>query len=273
MIMPDTLDSFVSRIKSLEIQGAQEIAVESLKFLRGYGKNFGYGKKFSGAMRELEKSRPTAVVLHNCLEILREDPSKENIEKLLLQIRSATKKIAANAKFIKTGDTILTHCHSGVTVSVLKCAWAAGKKISVIATETEPKHQGIRTAHELAEAGIPVTLIADSAVSFFMPKVDYVILGSDAVRKEGNVNKIGSLNIAISAREFKKPYYVAASTLKLDRRQNIEIEMRPPAEVYHAMKGVKILNPAFDITPWKFVTRIITERGVMTPGNLMKLMK
>jgi ribose 1,5-bisphosphate isomerase len=221
----------------------------------------------------LENARPTAVVLHNCLEILYKEPSKGTIGKLLAQIKNSTKRMAGNAKFIRSGDVILTHCHSGVTVSVLKHAWSAGKKISIIATETEPKHQGIKTAHELAEAGIPVTLIADSAVSYFMPHVNYVLLGSDALRKEGNVNKIGSLNVALSAREFKKPYYVAASTLKLDRRKKIEIEMRPPSEVYHAMKGVKILNPAFDITPWRFVSRVVTEKGVMTPGNLMKLMK
>jgi ribose 1,5-bisphosphate isomerase len=273
MIMPESIEVFVSRVKSLEIQGAQEIAIESLKFLRDYGKTNGYGKKFLDAMNQLEKARPTAVVLHNCLEILRKGPSKAAIEKILAQIKSATKHIAANAKFIRSGDVVMTHCHSGVVVAVLRHAWASGKKISVIATETEPRQQGIRTARELSEAGIPVTLIVDSAVSYFMPQVDYVLLGSDALRREGNVNKIGSLNMALVARNFKKPYYIAASTLKLDWRKKVEIEMRPPFEVYHALKGVKILNPAFDITPWKFVSRIVTEVGVMTPGNLMKLMK
>ena len=271
--MPESLETFVSRVRSLEIQGAQEIAIESLKFLRSYGKANGFGAKFSAAMKALEGARPTAVVLHNCLEILGKNPSKAAIEKLLVQIKGATKKIAANAKFIGSGDVIMTHCHSGVAVAVLKHAWQSGKKISVIATETEPKHQGLRTIRELSEAGIPATLIVDSAVSYFMPHVDCVLLGSDALRKEGNVNKIGSLNVALAAREFKKPYYIAASTLKLDSRKNIEIEMRPTSEIYHKINGVKIMNPAFDITPWKFVSRIVTERGVMTPGNLLKLIK
>lgn len=271
--MPVHLEAFVARIKALDIQGAQEIAVESLKFLRGYGKTHGFGKKFFYAMKELESARPTAVVLHNCLELLRKEPSKQNIERLLVQIKNSTKRIALNAGFIRSGDVVMTHCHSGVTMSVLRHAWKSGKKISIIATETEPKHQGVRTARELAALEIPTILIADSAVSYFMPQVDYVLLGSDALRKEGNVNKIGSLNIAISAREFRKPYYTVASTLKLDRRKKIEIEMRTPHEIYRDLKGVKILNPAFDITPWKFVSRIVTEKGVMTPGNLMKLMK
>ena len=271
--MPESLESFVSRIKSLEIQGAQEIAIESLKFLRTYGKTHGFGAKFFSAMKDLEGARPTAVVLHNCLELLRKSPSKQTIEKLLAQIKSATKSIAANAKFLKSGDVILTHCHSGVAVAVLKHAWQSGKKISVIATETEPRHQGLRTIRELSEAGIPVTLIVDSAVSYFMPSVSCVLIGSDALRREGNVNKIGSFNVALSAREFGKPYYIAASTLKFDTRKKIEIEMRPAAEIYRPVSGVKILNPAFDITPWKLISRVVTERGVMTPGNLLKLMK
>ena len=268
-----TLKLFVEKIKSLKIQGAQEIAIESLKFLREYGKSYGYGKKFFSAMKILENARPTAVVLHNCFETLKKDPSKETINKLLSRIRTSTKNVAKHAKFIKSGDVIMTHCHSGVAMSVLKYAWKSGKKISVIATETKPKLQGIKTAKELASAKIPVTLITDSAVSFYIPKVDYVLLGSDAMRKDGNVNKIGSLNIALAAHYFKKPYYVAASTFKLDRRPKIKIEMRPPDEIYKPIKGVKILNPAFDITPWKLVTRIITEKGVMTPGNLIKLMR
>lgn len=262
----------VAKIKGLDIQGAQEIAIESLKFLRSYGSDYGYCRKFSEAMEKLEEARPTAVVLHNCIEELKKEPSGETIVMLLARIKSSTKKIADSAKFIKSGDVIMTHCHSGVAVAVLKHAFASGKKITVIATETEPKHQGIKTATELAEAKIPVTLIADSAVSYYMPQVNFVLVGSDAMRREGNVNKIGSLNVALAAREFKKPYYVAASTLKLDRRKKIEIEMRPAHEVYHNIKGVKIANPAFDITPWKFVTRIATEKGVMTPGNLMRLL-
>jgi len=271
--MPEVLESFVKRIRSLNIQGAQEIAIESLKFLRSYGKTHGFGAKFASATKELEAVRPTAVAIHNCMEELRKEPSARTIEKILARIKSSAKLVAANAKFIKSGDVIMTHCHSGVTTNVLKHAWQSGKKISVIATKTEPKQQGIRTVHELAEAGIPVTLIADSAVSFYMPQVDYVLVGSDALRKEGNVNKIGSLNVALAAREFKKPYYVAASTLKLDGRKKVEIEMRPPEEIHPPIKGVKILNPTFDITPWKFVSRIVTEKGVMTPGNLLKLMR
>ncbi|MFQ6009885.1 MAG: translation initiation factor eIF-2B [Candidatus Aenigmatarchaeota archaeon] len=269
--MPE-LKEMVEKIKSLKIQGAKEIATESLRFLRKYSRKHGFGSKFNRAMKELEAARPTAVVLHNCIEILKKDKSKKKINFLLTKLKTSPKKIAEASRFIKSGQTIMTHCHSGTAVSVLRHAKKQGKRIKVIATETEPKQQGIRTAKELAAAGIPVTLIVDSAVSFFMPEVDLVMVGSDAMRKEGNVNKIGSLNIALAANFYKKPYYVVASTLKLDKRKKIEIEERPPSEVYKALKGVKIRNPAFDITPWRFITRIITEKGIMTPGNLKRLL-
>jgi len=172
---------------------------------------------------------------------------------------------------IKKNYVIMTHCHSGEALRVIKLG--KKKKISVIATETEPREQGVKTVKELRDMKIPVILIVDSAVGYFMPQVDCVILGSDAIRREGNVNKIGSYNIALAAWQHKKPYYVVADTLKLDKRRKFEIEERPAHEVYRKLKGVKIRNPAFDITPWKFITRIITEKGVMTPGNILRLLR
>lgn len=267
------LEDMIRKIKSLEIQGAKEIAVQSLKFLRTFSRKKGFGKEFDKTCKKLEQARPTAVVLHNVLEILKKNKNSKTISKLLVQLKTNPKKIAHAASMIKSGMTIMTHCHSGTAVSVLKYAKKQRKKISVIATETEPRQQGIKTAKELAAAKIPVTLITDSATGYFMKDVDIVIVGSDAMRKEGNVNKIGSFDIALEARYYKKPYYVVASTLKLDKRKKITIEERPPSEVYHKLKGVKIRNPAFDITPWKFVTRIITEKGVMTPGNILRLLR
>lgn len=266
------LEVFVHRIKSLEIQGAKEIALESLKFLRNYSKKKGFGKEFDSACNKLEKARPTAVVLHNCLNVLRKNKNNETIGKLISQLNGATKRIAlVGGPFIKNNCVIMTHCHSGDALSLIKSV--KSKNISVIATETEPKQQGIKTAKELASVGIKTTLITDAAAGFFMKDVDAVVVGADALRKEGVVNKIGSYVLAILAYQHKKPFYVVASTFKLDSRKKIEIEERNPNEVYHGLKGVKIRNPVFDITPWKFVTRIITEKGVMTPANILRLIK
>jgi ribose 1,5-bisphosphate isomerase len=273
--MQDGLNEFVKKIKSLEIQGAKEIAVESLKFLRKYSKEKGFGKDFDRTAHLIEKARPTAVVLHNCLEILEKDKNLETINKLLRKLGQMNKEIAKRGScLIKDGYSIMTHCHSGEACAVIEHAWKEGKKITVYATETEPKHQGIITAKELSRKGMRVYLIADSAIEFFIKNVDIVMVGCDAFRKEGVVNKIGTYPIAVVAREHKKPFYVVGNTLKLDKREKLIIEERSPHEIYHEhMKNLKVKNPAFDVTPWKFINRVVTEKGIMTPGNILRMLK
>jgi ribose 1,5-bisphosphate isomerase len=162
---------------------------------------------------------------------------------------------------------------------VIKKAWKDGKKISVIATETDPLEQGVKTAKELAKVKIPVTLITDNAVGYFMPTVDCVLVGSDAIRKEGVVNKVGTSLLALAAKENKKPFYVAANTLKFDKRKKLTIEERSPKEVYRELirpgnlKNVKIRNPAFDVTPWKFITAVITEKRILEPKQVLRLLR
>jgi len=273
--MHQSLDEFIKKIKSLEIQGAKEIAIEGLKFLREYSKENGFGKDFDRTARLIEKARPTAVVLHNCLEILEKDKNLETINKLLRKLGQMNKEIAKRgSRLIKDGYVIMTHCHSGEACAVIEQAWKEGKRITVYATETEPKNQGIKTARELAEMKIPVILIIDSAIEYFIKDVDIVIVGTDAIRKEGIVNKIGTYPLAVVAREHKKPFYVVGNTLKLDKRKKIIIEERSPHEVYiEHMKTLEVRNPAFDITPLKYVKRIICEKGILTPGNVLRMLK
>lgn len=278
--MPESLNGIVKRIKSLQIQGAKEIAVESLKFMREFSKHRGFGKEFDIACKKLEQVRPTAVVLHNCLEILKKEKNIRAIDKLLMQLNSVTRRIAQKgSKLIKNNYKIMTHCHSGEALAVIKEAWRQGKKIEVYATETDPLEQGVKTAKELAKMGIPVTLITDSAVGYFMLDVDIVIVGTDAIRKNGVINKTGTSLIALAAKESKKPFYIAGNSLKFDKRKKLIIEQRPTKEVYQELlcpgklKGIKIKNPAFDITKWKFVSGVITENGIFKPKDILKLLK
>jgi len=276
-----SLQKVARKIRSVEVQGAKEIAIFSLKFLCRLAKKKGFGKEFRHAAKELERARPTAVVLHNCLEIIHEEKSLESIYKLLEKLKSVSEDIAANGikLFKRKKYTVLTHCHSGEALVVIKKLKRSGKKINVIATKTEPLEQGVKTAKELARAHIPITLIVDSAVGHFMPEINVVVVGTDSMRKEGVVNKIGTKLYAIAAKEHKKPFYVVGNTLKLDRRKEFEIEQRPAKEVYRELKnpsqlkGVKIRNPAFDITPWKFVTAVITEKGIYKPGQIKRMLK
>lgn len=278
--MPESLERTVKRIKSLQIQGAKEIAVESLKFLRNFSKQKGFGKEFDIACKKLEQARPTAVVLHNCLEILKKEKNIRAIDRLLKQLNEATKRIAQKgSKLIKNNYKIMTHCHSGEALAVIKEAWRQGKKIEVYATETDPLEQGVRTAKELAKMKIPVTLITDSAVGYFMPDIDIVIVGTDAIRKNGIINKTGTSLISLAAKESKKPFYVAGNSLKFDKRKKLIIEQRPVKEVFRKLlhpsklKGIKIKNPAFDITKWKFVSGVIAENGIFKPKYILKLLK
>ncbi|MBI4839502.1 MAG: S-methyl-5-thioribose-1-phosphate isomerase [candidate division NC10 bacterium] len=179
---------------------------------------------------------------------------------------------------------VLTHCNAGglatagygTAVGVIRAAAEAGKRIMVWVDETRPLLQGARlTAWELQRAGIPATLITDNMAGHFMARgqVDVVVVGADRIARNGDVaNKIGTYSVALLARAHGIPFYVAApiSTLDLNLTDGsqIPIEERAPDEVTHiggrrvAPAGIRVANPAFDVTPASFVDAIITERGV-----------
>lgn len=179
---------------------------------------------------------------------------------------------------------VLTHCNAGglatagygTAVGVIRAAAEAGKRIMVWVDETRPLLQGARlTAWELQRAGIPATLITDNMAGHFMARgqVDLVVVGADRIARNGDVaNKIGTYGVALLARAHGIPFYVAApiSTLDLNLTDGsqIPIEERAPDEVTHiggrqmAPAGIRVANPAFDVTPASFVDAIITERGV-----------
>ncbi len=191
------------------------------------------------------------------------------------------------AGLIPEGARILTHCNAGAlatagygtALGVVRAAHEAGKKLQVYADETRPVLQGARlTAWELQREGIPCTLITDNMAGFLMQrgKVDLVIVGADRIAANGDTaNKIGTYGLAVLARAHKIPFYIAAPLSTIDPSLagggEIPIEERNPAEVTHlagvrtAPEGIAVWNPAFDVTPQKFITAIITEAGVIRP--------
>ena len=188
------------------------------------------------------------------------------------------------AALIPESATVLTHCNAGAlatggygtALGVIRAAIAAGKKIDVLADETRPFLQGARlTAWELAKDQIPVTLITDNMAGHFMKlgKIQAVIVGADRIAANGDVaNKIGTYTVAVLARENKIPFYVAAPLSTVDMSlasgDEIPIEERSPAEVTHwagvatAPENIAARHPAFDVKPHRYVSAIITERGV-----------
>jgi len=246
----------------------------------------------------LASTRPTAVNLFQAIERMKVAvQAKEDIseikaalvaeaERIHVGEEQATRQISQfGAELIRDGSTILTHCNTGVlatagygtALGVIKAAKEQGKQIRVLATETRPLLQGARlTAWELRQEGIPVTLITDSMAGHFMSKgeVSCVIVGADRIAANGDAaNKIGTYALAVLAREKSIPFYVAAPTssidLSLPSGERIPIEERSPEEVTHlqgvpiAPKGVEVANPAFDVTPHRYISAIITERGIV----------
>ena len=191
---------------------------------------------------------------------------------------------AFGSEFIPDGSSVLTHCNAGAlatagygtALGVIRAAVSTGKRVHVYVDETRPLLQGARlTAWELTRDGIPATLITDSMAGYFMRKgeISCVIVGADRIAANGDVaNKIGTYTVAVLAKENDIPFYVAAPTstvdLSLASGDLIPIEERSPEEVTHfqgvsiAPDSVSVANPAFDVTPHRYVRAIITEKGV-----------
>ncbi len=282
--------------------GAQDITAKNYKeFMKGLETVFS----------ALLATRPTAVNIKWAVERIkklmkenREEPvSKlkelliEEAQKIHMEDIEVNKAIGRwGAQFIKDGDTILTHCNAGslatggygTATAPMLIAIEQGKKIQVIADETRPVLQGARlTAWELMQAGVPVTLITDNSAGALMKKgeINLAIVGTDRTVRNGDVaNKIGTYSVAVLCKEHKIPFYVAAPMSSIDfsisTGDKIPIEERGSEEVTHifgtcqiAPDGVKVRNMAFDVTPAKYITAIITEKGAFRPKDLKKLMK
>jgi len=245
-------------------------------------------------------TRPTAVNLFWAVDRMKRfclDNKEAGIERLKSLIKEEAlriheedleinKNIGKNGSpLIPNGARILTHCNAGglatagygTALGVVRAAHEAGKEIQVFADETRPFLQGARlTAWELMKDNIPMTLITDNMAGYFMKKgmIDLVIVGADRIAANGDTaNKIGTYSVAVLAKEHNIPFYVAApiSTLdlSLENGDKIPIEERNIREVTHVFEsqiapdGVRVLNPAFDVTPSRYIKAIITEKGVV----------
>jgi methylthioribose-1-phosphate isomerase len=267
-------------------------------------------EQFSNAMetafRTLAESRPTAVNLFWALERMRSvlaqhpDPgtaADKLTETALALFRAdleANRAIGrVGAARVPDGARVLTHCNTGAlataghgtALGVVRSARDAGKRISVIASETRPYLQGARlTAWELLQEAIPVTLITDSTAGHLMSRgeVDLVIVGADRIAANGDVaNKIGTYTLAVLADRHRIPFYVAAPLSTIDTSiangSAIPIEERGAAEVTGyagvrwAPEGVAVANPAFDVTPAPLVSALFTEKGVIERPDAAKI--
>lgn len=268
-----------------------------------------FSKKLQVICDDLRATRPTAVNLAWAVHRMKQtaernqDQGVEMVKKILIEEsqRILSEDIHINktlgklgSDLIEDGQTILTHCNAGslatggygTALGVIRAAKESGKKVQVFADETRPVLQGSRlTAWELKQDKIPVTLITDNMAGYFMGKglISLCIVGADRIAANGDVaNKIGTYSVAILAHEHQIPFYVAAPTSTIDFSLTdggkIPIEERSPFEVSHVMgkvkvapSGISIANPAFDVTPARYITGIITEKGIFKPEKLKDL--
>jgi methylthioribose-1-phosphate isomerase len=253
---------------------------------------------------EIRHARPTAKNLSWAIERMKriteknKDKSREELKKIIVgeanriaeeDIRVNTKISRNGARLIKEKSAILTHCNAGglacvevgTALGVIEEAFKQKKVDMVYATETRPLLQGARlTAFELKEKGIPVTLIVDDACGFLMQKkkVGYVVVGADRVARNGDTaNKIGTYTIACLAHLHRIPFYVASplSTFDLsaESARDIVVEERAASEILDCGEKriapqVSCWNPAFDITPARYITAFITEKGILKPREV-----
>jgi len=294
------LKETAAKIKSMEIRGAGRIARAAAAELRDYSERLAAGnldefnKKMKFAAELLVSTRPTAVSLPNAVRVVIRyqgatlDEARMNIKKradeFILSSENAVKRIGEiGAKRVRDGDTIMTHCNSSAAISILAAAHAQGKDITVIATESRPRLQGLITIQQLDSLGIKTSLIVDSAVRYFMKEVDLVVMGADAVTVNGSViNKIGTSQLAMAAHDARRNVIIAAETYKFSPKtllgELVEIEERDSGEVLSREKlielpNVSVRNPAFDVTSREYIDLICTEVGAIPPEMAYVIIK
>ncbi len=283
-------------IRSMVIRGAPAIGVAAAM---GVALGVQEDADFDRVCETLASTRPTAVNLFWAIERMRAlwaslkgAPRAERVRRMIEEAKNIRLDDIAicqamgrhGASLVPDGKTVLTHCNAGAlatagygtALGVIRAAAAVGKKIDVFADETRPFLQGARlTAWELQQDGIPTTLITDNMAGHFLHsgRIGCVIVGADRIAANGDVaNKIGTYSLAVLAKENDVPFYVAAPVstfdLTLASGDAIPIEQRSAEEVTHvfgvpvAPENIAVQNPAFDVTPARYVTAIISERGV-----------
>jgi len=275
-------------IREMVVRGAPAIGCAAAY---GLALSLQAGEDFETARATLLAARPTAVNLRWALERLaRVQPRsfealKAEADRVLEEDLAACHAIGRfGAPLVPDGKGILTHCNAGglatagygTALGVVRAALSSGKKCAVFADETRPWLQGARlTAWELLQDGIPVTLLPDVAAASLLTsgRIGCVVVGADRIARNGDTaNKVGTYPLALAAQAASVPFFVAAPVSTLDLRAasgaEIPIEERAAEEVTHlkgqrvAAEGVQVFNPAFDVTPARYIAAIVTERGV-----------
>jgi ribose 1,5-bisphosphate isomerase len=298
--MSETIRIAAEKIRKLQVQGARNVAIAAVKAIQTQAERTTAKNKiqFLCELKEAQTifvaSRETEPLMRNAIRWIITQAQAVKVEKVetlsqnvvsnanqfLKDLEDSKEHIAEiGAKHINDGSVIFTHCHSSTVTRLLAKAKEDGKDFKVICTETRPAYQGRITAKELVDLGIETTFIVDSAARSFIGNVDVVIVGADAITSEGNVvNKIGSSCIALLAHEARVPFYVVSELLKFDpgtlKGEFEKIEQRNPAEVWsEAPQKLIVQNPAFDVTPNRYIHGLVCEDGIIAPQTIVEVIR
>jgi len=298
--MTETVRMTAEKIRRLEVQGARNVAIAAVKAIQTLAEQTKAKNKtaFLSELKEAQAvlfaSRETEPLMRNAIRWIITQTEDSNTEKvdvlsemvvsnvsLFLQNLEASRELTAElgARRIRDGMLIFTHCHSSTVTRMIAKAKADGKSFSVICTETRPAFQGRITAREMVELGVQTLFIVDSAARSYMGDVDLVVVGADAITSEGNVvNKVGTSSIAVLANEARKPFYVVSELLKFDPETVYgayeRIEQRNPSEVWkEAPEKLSVRNPAFDVTPSRYIHGLICEEGIIAPQSIVEAVR
>ena len=307
MAVPREVYETAKAIREMRIRGAGRIARAAASAMRAAAEKYQGPRRlevFKSYMdlvaQILVKTRPTAVSLPNAVayvmmrleEALERRTGFEDARRAVIAAADEFTKYSLQAverigeygsRLIEDGYRVLTHCNSSAAIAVIVRAHREGKRVEAYATETRPKYQGYITARKLVEAGVPVTLVPDSAVRRIIEDIDLVVVGADTVAANGAlVNKIGTSQIALAADEAGKPFYAAAESYKFSPAtllgDEVVIEERPAGEVVEPRllaqwSRVRVANPSFDLTPAEYITGIITEQGIIPPDSAYLILR
>ncbi|GAB7009461.1 ribose 1,5-bisphosphate isomerase [Halorubrum trueperi] len=302
----DAVRETAESIATMEIRGAATIAsaaAEALAVQASKAAESGptasdpeaFRASMRAAARTLRETRPTAVSLPNALRYVLQRMEGGEVDELRRSVVDASEAFVqqldraqedlgrVGANRLADGDTVMTHCHSTDALACVEAAVEQGKSISAVVKETRPRQQGHITAERLRDVGVPVTLIVDSAARRYLDEVDHVVVGADSIAADGGViNKIGTSGLAVNARERGVPIMTAAQTIKLHPEtltgHTVEIEMRDESEVIDpedrgSIGDIAVENPAFDVTPPRYMDAIVTEQGQFPPESIVTLMR
>ncbi len=299
-IVAEKIKATAEKIRRLEVQGARNVAIAAVEAIQTQASQT-KAKNRATFLKELQEAqtllfgtRETEPLMRNAIRFLicqaqesetdKVDALKEKVilaaGRFLADLEESRERTAEiGAKRIKDGSIVFTHCHSSTVTRLLAKAKSSGTDFSVICTETRPAFQGRITAKELVSLGIDTSFIVDSAARTFIDQADLVIVGADAITSEGNVvNKIGTGGLAVLAHEARVPFYVVSELLKFDPEtlggECEKIEQRNPSEVWNeAPKGLKVYNPAFDVTPYRYIHGLVCEEGIIVPQSIVQVIR